>query len=118
MTNPDINVGDVVVCRNHLFVVVHTGLENAVLSPVIAASELRHRADLPLGWSDIAEANLPSGDMRVRAVPCLRKKAGLVRLGSVRLACIALIRQRLRHEMAEKDREGIGSLASRRRCHL
>ncbi len=104
MKNPDINVGDVVVCRNLLFVVVHVGLKDAVLSPLVAASELRHRADLALGWGDIADANLPSGDMRVRAVPCLRRKASLVRLGCVGPACVALIRARLRLEMAEKDR--------------
>lgn len=103
-TNADINVGDVVVCRNNFFIVVYRRQEDAVLCPLVVASDLSHRADLPLNLGDIADANLPVANMRVRAVPCLRRYLSLARIGCTRPSCLARIRERLRTEMAQSDR--------------
>lgn len=105
MTNPDVNIGDVVFCRNGFFIVVATSAMGTVLCPLVGSSELRHRADLDLSLLDIAGANLPSPYMRVRAVPCLHRRGTLVRLGSVPLACTGLISKQVTHELRQRDRQ-------------
>ncbi len=106
MNISNINIGDVVFCRNGFFIVVATSARGTVLCPLVGCSELRHRADLDLSLLDIAEANLPSPYMRVRAVPRVYRKGPLVRLGSVPWACADLISKRMTHELRQRDRQG------------
>ncbi|MFC0502353.1 hypothetical protein [Asaia krungthepensis] len=103
-TNSQIKAGDIVVCRKCFFLVVFSDACEAVLCPLILASDLRHRADLEFHWGDLATANLPFRDMRLRATPCRRRLSTLIGVGAVQPDCVVRALHHMAQEMRESDR--------------
>ncbi|RUT27425.1 hypothetical protein C0V97_01250 [Asaia sp. W19] len=99
-----ISVGDVVACRQGFFLVIGVTIATTFVCPFVVSSELRHRADLDLSWSDLVQANLPYPNMRLRAVPCRRQRASFSRIGTVRSACVRRAMDKLNDEMGQSDR--------------
>lgn len=116
----DILVGDVVSCRRSFLLVVKIMPGEAVLCPFISMSELRHRADLDLCWVDLADANLPIPDMRLRGVPCRKQLESLTRIGRMQADVHSLIMRKITEEMRQIDRmcfkgTGCETIGARRR---
>ncbi|WP_025885215.1 hypothetical protein [Asaia prunellae] len=103
----DIFVGDVVSSQRNFHLVVKMLSGDAVLCPFIAGSEIRHRADLELGWGDLVETNLPYPEVRLRAIPFRKRQECLTRIGIVQPAFTKRVMQKIIQEIKQSDRSGV-----------